>query len=262
MGNVPSLATKYNGKDLADLAYEYGKAMRSLWRATPGLKLVGCDAEGIQLRLFAHYINDAAFTRALVEGNKEDGTDAHSLNASALGEGITRAQAKTFIYSFLLGAGVGKASTILGVSMGEAKERREGFIQRYPGLVELREERIPRDAARGYFLGLDGRKIHIPPKKREGNVAGFILGGYLQNGESVIMKHAMRHWRKELQDDDIPFALVNFVHDEWQTECPAHVAETVGKTQANAIAASTDWFNLKCPMAGAYDIGDNWYDTH
>jgi len=262
MGNVPSLYSKYNSQELKDLAFEYGKQLRSLWTATPGNKLVGCDAEGIQLRLFAHYINDDDFTTALVSGNQEDGTDAHSLNAQALGEGITRPQAKTFIYSFILGAGVGKAGHILGVPMGEAKARRDGFIARYPGLLYLREEVIPKDVARGYFLGLDGRKVHIPEAKREGNVLGYVLGAYLQNGESTIMKWAMRKWINELKEGGIEACLVNFIHDEWQTETLERNAERVGVTQAEAIASSTERFGLRCPMAGSYKIGDNWFETH
>ena len=260
MGNVPSLNSKYQGEKLRQLAYEYGKSMRSLWRATPGYKLVGCDAEGIQLRLFAHYINDDAFTHALVAGNKEDGTDAHSLNAQALGEGVTRAQAKTFIYSFLLGAGVGKTAQVLGVSVGEAEERRAGFIARYPGLQQLRDETIPEDVRRGYFVGLDGRKVFIPHEKREGNTAGFVLGAYLQNGESTIMKWAMRKWMEEVEGSGA--RLVNFIHDEWQTEAYPQDADYVGQVQADSIVAATDHFQLNCPMAGEYVIGDNWYETH
>lgn len=259
MGNVPSLSSKYQGKELQDLAYHYGKAMRSLWAASPGLRLVGCDAEGIQLRLFAHYIADDAFTHALVSGNKEDGTDAHSLNARALGEGVTRAQAKTFIYSFLLGAGVGKTAQILGVSMGEAEERRARFIAQYPGLERLRNETIPEDVRRGYLTGLDGRKVFIPHDKREGNTAGFVLGAYLQNGESTIMKWAMRRWVDKLGDRA---RLVNYVHDEWQTECKPEDAEMVGQVQAESIHLAGVHFDLKCPMEGSYDIGTNWYETH
>jgi len=262
MGNVPSLNSKYGGEELKQLAYDYGKRMRSLWTASPNLKLVGCDAEGIQLRLFAHFVDNSTFTTALISGNQEDGTDAHTLNARALGEGISRAQAKTFIYAFLLGAGVGKTAAILGVSMGEAQERRERFLDSYPGLRNLRENRIPADIRRGYFVGLDGRKVHIPENKREGNVDGFILGAYLQNGEAVVMKSSNIIWRKDLDRQETFYRQLNFVHDEWQTEAQPDEAETVGRVQASSISGSTDRFGLLCPMAGTYKVGENWFETH
>ena len=48
-----------------------------------GMALVGTDAEGIQLRIFAHLMNDQAFVKSLIEGRKEDGTD-HSINQKSL----------------------------------------------------------------------------------------------------------------------------------------------------------------------------------
>src|SRR6202012_450926 len=58
----------------------YGAEMRSMWSTPQGSFLVGVDAESIQLRVLAHYINDPAFTQSLLTGSKELGTDPHSLN--------------------------------------------------------------------------------------------------------------------------------------------------------------------------------------
>jgi len=283
MGNVPSIASKYGSKELKDLAYEFGVILRSLWEADTGLSLVGCDADGIQLRIFAHYINDPEFTRSLVDGRKEDGTDCHSLNAQKLGDGVSRDQAKTFIYSFLLGSGVGKTAHILNCAMGEAKERRNRFVDSYPGLVYVREELIPRDIARGYFEGIDGRKVIIPPNVlARGNVAGAVLGGYLQNGETCVMKHANLRWRKALRDAGIPFKQVNFIHDEWQTVTEGNIErdctwnasakrwiansgtilKAVGDCQADSIREIGVELGLNCPMAGNYVVGHNWFETH
>ena len=283
MGNVPSIASKYGSKQLKSIAYEVGVILRGLWEADDGLALIGCDAEGIQLRVFAHYINDPEFTKSLVDGNKEDGTDVHSLNARKLGEGITRDQAKTFIYAFLLGSGVGSTARTLNCSQAEAKKRRELFVAGYPGLQYVREELIPRDVERGYFDGFDGRKVIIPPRVLEkGNVMGAVLGGYLQNGEACIMKHANLKWRKDLRNEGIPFKQVNFIHDEWQTVCEGNIERDctwnedakfwypnrdtilakVGDCQADAIRAVGVELGLNCPMAGSYRAGRNWYETH
>lgn len=75
----------------------YGSEMRSMWSCPEGSYLVGVDAESIQLRVLAHYINDGAFTQSLLTGKKEDGTDPHSLNQKALGPiCASRNHAKTF----------------------------------------------------------------------------------------------------------------------------------------------------------------------
>lgn len=98
MANIAAeKSIKYKSKELSDLAMHYGKRMRELWIAEKGKVLVGTDAEGIQLRIFAHLIKDQKFVDALVAGDKSLGTDVHSLNRKALGDICkTRDNAKTF----------------------------------------------------------------------------------------------------------------------------------------------------------------------
>jgi DNA polymerase-1 len=108
----PNTANIPNEFDTAGRKKLLGKELRSLWCAPKNRLLVGCDAEGIQLRIFAHYINDPEFTDALVKGKKDDKTDPHSLNQRILGSVCkSRAAAKRFIYALLLGAGIGESST-------------------------------------------------------------------------------------------------------------------------------------------------------
>lgn len=245
----------------------YATEMRSLWRVSDGNWLVGVDAESIQLRILAHYMNDKTFTEALINGRKEDGTDAHSLNKRALGHLCSsRDVAKTFIYAFLLGAGNAKIGQILGCSVGEGKEAKEKFIEFYPGLKALKEHVIPRDAARGFFYGLDGRAVLC-------DSSHLMLAGYLQNGEAIVMKKANLLWREELNRKNLLRFVkqVNFVHDEWQTEVSGdyELAKEIAQIQAQAITKAGLLLNVKCPLEGSFlnshkelSIGTNWAQTH
>ncbi|MTV59284.1 hypothetical protein GM547_14685, partial [Streptococcus pneumoniae] len=74
-----------------------------------GRVLVGCDADGIQLRLFAHFTQDDKLIQSIVSGKKEEGTDIHSLNKQVLNTTYSnrelcasREVAKTYIYAVLL----------------------------------------------------------------------------------------------------------------------------------------------------------------
>jgi DNA polymerase-1 len=272
MGNIPAFNEKQPDKT------PYSDQMRRLWRADDSRYLVGVDAESIQLRIFAHYLNDEEFTKSLIEGDKNTGTDPHSVNQRALGSVCrSRDAAKTFIYAWLLGAGVQKVGQILDCTTEEAREAVERFILRYAGLKYLKEKVIPYDAERGYFQGFDGRYVRIWGDDVSSR-SHFALAGYLQNGEAVIMKRAMQVWYPKLKSEGVPFWLVNFVHDEWQTETirDVEVAKYVGQTQADAIRTVGERLNLLCPFAGSvfsdhgtdfgdglkYAIGDNWYQTH
>jgi DNA polymerase-1 len=248
----------------------YGSEMRSMWSAPDGSFLVGVDAESIQLRVLAHYINDETFTQSLLTGTKEAGTDPHSLNQKALGPiCASRNHAKTFIYAWLLGAGIGKVAQILECSYGQAKQAVDNFIEFYPGLKKVKEEVIPADAARGYFQGFDGRWVKIWGDDLSSR-QHFTLAGYLQNGEVCVMKHGMQIWYPRLRKEGVPFKIVNFVHDEWQTEVPDYeTGKYVGLVQAEGIKLAGELLNLRCPMAGSVlsghgelAIGKNWLETH
>jgi DNA polymerase-1 len=257
MANIAAeKSLKYQSDFLADIVKEYGRNLRSLWQARDGYVLVGTDAEGIQLRVLAHYINDDTFTQALVSGSKQDHTDCHSLNQRALGQVCrSRDNAKTFIYAFLLGAGIAKVAEIFGCSSKQAKEAVDKFIRAYPGLKLLKDKIIPNDASRGYFRGLDGRLVACDSEH-------LMLAGYLQNGEKVIMLTALKLWYYRLKQEGVPFKLVNMVHDEFVTETIPEFAEYVKDVQEWSIAEAGRLLNLNCPMAGSGSIGHTWYDIH
>jgi DNA polymerase I len=259
MGNIATKKTiKYNSGRLRGLAIDYGGRMRSLWHCDDDAWLVGCDMEGAHLRIFAHLIRDDGFVKALCEGKKEDGSDVHSLNKRNLGElCVDRDRAKTFIFSFLNGAGAGKVAEIFGCTSREAKDCLDGYVRAYPGLVELKAKTIPRDAARGYFVGFDGRKVVNDSEHH-------MIGMYLQNAESVVMKHANVLWKEQLNERGITFRQVNWVHDEWVTEVygTREDAELVGRIQAESIATTGVRLKCYCPLSGEFKVGRNWLDVH
>lgn len=248
--NIPALQDKQGNPQI------YGSEFRELWWATHGRKLIGCDAEGIQLRLFAHYCNDPKLIAAIESGKKEDKSDIHSLNKAILDTICnSRDTAKTYIYALLLGAGIKKQAAILNCSVSQAVLGLERILEYYPGWKELKNGRIREDSRRGFFYGLDGRKVMFPS-------AHHILAGYLQNGESVVMKRACIKWHEELNKLGVPFLFVNDVHDEWQTEGEEKYAETIGKVQAESIFQVGQELGLNCRLAGKFVIGNNWKETH
>lgn len=275
----PNTANIPNDLDTQGVKKLLGKELRSLWQAPKNRLLVGVDAEGIQLRIFAHYIDDKEFTDALVNGRKHLGTDPHSLNQRVLGDVCkTRQAAKRFIYALLLGAGIGKLAQILEVSEDETKRALDRLMERYQGFTDLKEHYIPADAKRGWFLGLDGRRVRIP-----GETAGLrkhlCMSGYLQNGEQIIIKSAGIKAGKavaELEEGIIAqragsgtaffvrSKLVNIVHDEYVIETPNDVtfAKQVQKIYEKSIEDTGIELKLKCPLAGTGDIGLTWSEIH
>lgn len=234
--------------------------VRALWVAKPETVLVGTDASGIQLRVLAHYMDDDRFTVA-VQG------DPHTLNAQALGQVAMRWEgnpdpkkaprqvAKKYIYSWLLGAQATKLAEDMECTTKEASQAMQNFLEFYPGLKTLKEKQIPADAQRRYFQGLDGRYVRQSEER-------LMLAGYLQNGESVVMKLARMLWEHELNEAGIWFVPVNFVHDEFVTLAKPKDAEAVGLAQKNAIIRAGQILKLKCPLDGTPKVGLSWDQVH
>lgn len=253
-----------------------GKELRSLWIAPKKSLLVGVDAEGIQLRVFAHYINDPEFTDALVRGRKSDKSDPHSLNQRILGSICkTRQAAKRFVYALLLGGGIAKLTQILDSTRPETEEALDRLLRRYTGFAKLRKEVFPRDARRGYFIGLDGRQVPIPGDT-DRDRQHLAMSGYLQNGEAILVKRAALLAEGEIRNIGELKKIWNFVdivHDELQSEVASQdmrIALQVAEIKRKAIVDAGLYYKLKCPLEGSYwnedhndyTIGTNWYQTH
>lgn len=237
---------------------KYDAAMRGCFTVPEGSYLVGCDAAGIQLRILAHLMKSKRYVEAIVNGRKEDETDIHNLNRKALGKSCrNRDVAKTFIYAWLLGAGVAKIAQILNCSMADAKKAIDNFLTALPELKRIKEVMIPRDAARGYFIGIDGRKV--PQTSQH-----LMLAGYLQNMESIIMKKAALKWTEQAVSEGIKFKLVNYVHDEYQVEVNSGYDDAVrlGELMVQSFKDVGEELDLFCPLDGEYRIGSNWTQTH
>lgn len=241
-----------------------GKEMRSLWCAPKNRLLVGVDAEGIQLRIFAHYINDAEFTDALVKGRKDNKTDPHSLNQRVLGSVCrTRQAAKRFIYALVLGAGIGKLAEILGCDNTQAQSALDRLLERYTGFAYLKQEVIPKDAKKGYFIGVDGRPVRIPGET-EGSRRHLCMSGYLQNGEAIVVKRSVIKTLDKILEEELDAILVNVVHDEviFEVSNDVRKAEYVRDIFCRMITAVGEEYKLKCPLAGDGHVGLNWYEIH
>ncbi len=236
MANIPAVSSPY------------GRECRSCFRPSASDRvIVGADASSIQLRMLAHYMGDKDYINAILTG------DIHTYNQEAAGI-ATRDQAKTFIYAWLLGAGDAKIGQIVGGNAKRGRELKAKFIKNIPALAELKL-RAKVAADRGYLVGLDGRRLSIKSEH-------YALSSYLQGGEAVVMKWAMRHVYEEIRDYQYDARFVAFVHDEWQTDTHKDYADAVGSGMVRAIVTAGKHFNLRCPLNGEYKIGNTWAETH
>jgi DNA polymerase-1 len=225
----------------------YGKECRSCWIVPEGYKLVGIDASGLELRMLAHYMNDAEYIEEVING------DIHTTNQKLAGL-KTRDQAKTFIYALVYGAGDAKIGSVAGGSIKKGKELKQTFFKNLPSLKILKDK-VQKASGRGFLKGIDGRKIYV----RSQHAA---LNTLLQGGGAIVMKKAMCFLQELIELNSIDARFVANIHDEWQIEVKESQSNFVGELGVQSIERASKHFKMRCPLTGEYKIGENWYETH
>lgn len=247
----------------------YGSECRSLFLPSDNMVLVGADASGLELRCLAHFLakyDDGAYGRIVVDG------DIHWENTIAFGlvkAGTQRDKdnheleaqrnvAKTLIYAMIYGAGDTKLGATVGGDERRGADLRKKFEKAVPAFRMLRDA-VAEAARRGFLVGIDGRRLPV----RSQHAA---LNTLLQSAGAVVMKKALCKLVSELEREGHvfgqDFAVVGWIHDEFQIEARYPLVGHVGESAVNAIRSAGQHFDFRVPLDGEWRSGSNWSETH
>lgn len=286
-GSVDTLGTRtrrmtHYGPNLAQVPANdapYGEQCRALFTAEEGRVLVGCDADALELRVLAHFMarfDGGAYIKTVLEGKKEDGTDMHTRNQKAIGLQF-RPTAKTWFYAFIYGAGDLKLGSIVmsewdvekmnrfaaRFPAGRARERkimqmgkrsRDKFMASLPALAKL-VDKVKKASKRGWIKGLDGGRVVSASQHSA-------LNTLCQSAGALIMKQALIVMFDDFAKQGLDVRPLLNVHDEVQLSVKEEDAHVVGTIAADSIRKAGEHFNFRCPLAGDFDIGKTWAETH
>lgn len=242
----------------AKKSVKYGVECRRLWQARPGRREVGYDASGLELRMFAEYLNDPVATKLYTEG------DPHMFNTELLEwpREYRDTKSKTIIYAMLYGA----QNTKLGItedpsySTSKAKERgawiRNRLEKGIPGFGRLTHEVQDEFKSTGGFLRtIDGGFVRCP-------TAHAALNYKLQSAGAIVMKKAAIIARQTIRERGLDSLLVGSIHDEGQHDAKSEDSEIVGQTCVRAIEQAGLELGFRVPLTGEYKVGANWAECH
>ena len=232
----------------------YGKECRELFIADKGHLLVDCDAEALELRCLAAYMatyDKGAYTKTVLEGDKDKGTDLHSINAKAIG--CDRDTAKVFFYALIYGAGLQKLGEVLGGGAAKGKTAKAKLMRALPALDKLIKACQKKYNTRGYLVGLDGRRLK--PRSE-----GAALNTLLQSAGGLLMKRAIQIFVSEYLTKGS--YIVGLIHDEILCTVPEGDAQVIGENLVTSIRRASDFYRFKCPLDAQYEVGSNWSVTH
>jgi DNA polymerase-1 len=231
----------------------YGKECRQLWTVDNHVtrRLVGYDAKGLEMRMFAHYLDNPEAAELYING------DPHQVNADLLG--IDRDPVKNVFYAFLYGAMDPKLGWTADTSLvKKADQRRRGaevrelLIAKTPGLQRL----VDQVKAEGeYIRTIDGGLVRCEAEHARINYK-------LQSAGAIVMKQASIFLDERIQELGYDAIRVGDIHDEGQLDCDARCADEVGKLATQCLIDAGRELNFRVPIEGDYKVGLTWADTH
>jgi DNA polymerase-1 len=243
---------------------ELGREIRAAFTASPGTQLLSADYSQIELRLLAHFSQDALLMRAYAEN-----IDIHTLTASEVfGVAIdamdkeTRGRAKAVNFGIVYGISAFGLAAQLGIPQAEAKAYIEKYFSRYVGVQAFIEKTLEQTRREGAVRTLFGRMRPIPDiESRNPNQRGFAertaVNTPLQGTAADLIKLAMIAIDRQLRERNLETRMLLQVHDELLFEVPL---EETDEIEQLVRAAMEGVVKLNVPLVADLAFGQNWRD--
>jgi DNA polymerase I-like protein with 3'-5' exonuclease and polymerase domains len=239
-----------NLQNVPNPATAHGKAIRNLFYAPEGYKLVVADYSQIEPRVIASMSNDP-----IMKKNYLDGGDIYTTVGDVMG--VNRAAGKVLVLSMAYGVGPDKIARSIGCSITEARGLLSNFGEKFQNVSAYRAKVIGVTRKAGFVSTVLGRKRYLPEinSRNIGERAGAERQAFntrIQGSAADIMKLAMIR-----AHDLIPegASLLLTVHDELVTIAPDNLVEETRE----AIREAMEGINLlDIPLIADIAVVQRW----
>ncbi len=241
---------------------DLGRHIRTAFIAGPGKKLVSADYSQFELRLAAVLAEDQELIDMFNRG-----ADIHATTAAQVYEREVedvskqmRRAAKVINFGILYGMSPHGLSAATGMTYEQATT----FINRYKAIrkplfdyTDRIREKAQKD---GYVETLFGRRRPMPDIHSSNFVVRqaaerAAINMPIQGTEADLMKLAMAKIEAVLREQHNDCNMLLQIHDSILVECPAGVAENIGKLLKDAME---NVYELPVRLDVDVTIGDNW----
>ncbi len=237
---------------------ELGRRVRSVFVAKEGYKLVSIDYSQIELRLLAHFSQDAALLEAFREG-----VDIHMATAVKLfGEAEAKAKrnfAKSVNFGLLYGMGPKKLSAELGISQSEAKEIISSYFASFPTVKQFLEGIQEQVKIDGFVETILGRRRFFDYENANGmQKAAFMresVNTVFQGSAADLIKLSMLQIDTMIEDEKLDARMLLQIHDELIFEIAVSEVERIG---SRFVKTMEDIYPLNVPLECSMSVGENW----
>ena len=235
-----------------------GRSVREAFVAKEGYKLVSIDYSQIELRLLAHFSQDAALLEAF-----KNGVDIHLATSTILfGEEQAkekRSFAKSVNFGLLYGMGPKKLSEELGISSSEAKEIITNYFASFPtvkNFLEGIQERVKID---GYVETILKRRRIFDYESANGmQKAAFMresVNTVFQGSAADLIKLSMNQIDSMIREEELDAYMLLQIHDELIFEVKEEKVEEISKRFVHTME---NVLEFDVPLECSVSVGDSW----
>ena len=228
--------------------------------------LLSADYSQIELRIMAHFSDDATMKEAF-----QQGLDIHASTAAKVFgvpldqvDSDMRRKAKTINFGIIYGISAFGLSERLNIPRREAADIIEAYFAQFPAVKSYMEEAIHKAREQEYVQTVLGRRRYL----RDINSANANIRGYaernainapIQGTAADVIKIAMiniQHW---LEAEKLGTRMILQVHDDLLFDVPQEELAVV-KPKIEALMKNA--LPLSVPMEIGIGEGRNWLEAH
>ncbi|HEY2892610.1 MAG TPA: DNA polymerase I [Pirellulales bacterium] len=244
---------------------ETGREIRAAFLpGHPGWKLLAADYSQIELRVLAHFSQDATLCAAF-----ERDEDVHARVASEVYkvplEAVTpdmRRKAKAVNFGVIYGQSPFGLAKQLDIEKTDAARFIDAYFDRYQGVEEFLNSVLERCARSGYVSTILGRRRAISGIRRGATRQRNLpertaINTVIQGSAADLIKLAMIRIQARLRKDGSSARMLLQIHDELIFEVPS---EELDRARRIVVEEMSNVLDLRVPLKVDVKAGDNWAD--
>lgn len=246
---------------------EDGEHIRQAFIAREGWDLITADYSQIELRLLAHFCDDANLRRAFAEDRDIHGSVAaqvFGVEESAV-TGNQRRMAKTINFGIIYGISPFGLAARLEIDKDEAAKFIEAYFATYPKVLDYQENLLRNCYRDGYVSTILGRRRTIQgirertSYKNRNQPEREAINMQIQGSAADMIKVAMvRIWQR-LRDERRMTRMLLQIHDELVFEAPPEEREEMIQLVRSEMTQALSE-QLTVPIKVDVGVGPNWLD--
>ena len=244
-----------------------GREIRKAFIATDqDHQILSADYSQIELRLMAHFSEDATMIEAF-----RHGADIHAITASRIFkvsleavDSDMRRKAKTANFGIIYGISAFGLSQRLAIPRKEAAELIDSYFAEFPSIRKYMDNILHLAQEQGFVSTILGRRRYLPDiNSRNQTQRGFAernaINAPIQGSAADLIKLAMINLHAWMKQENLKSRMVLQVHDELVFD--AHRSE-IDLLKEKVPVFMSGALKTLVPLEVGIGVGDNWFEAH